>query len=487
MDREAPQPSPLLIDDDGKPLERIHGFETEYGVTGISKDVKESKKDSWLTEMVAARATRDPRNLQFTFDDDQNRVYLDCGLHPELSTAEELSFAGSALRVVLGHASMARRHERALKWVLDEYRFNFSPVLRDSVRVLLVANTCDGFGQTWGSHENVLVRRALLPEAFEDALVAHRASRIVWSGAGWPERTDGGGFEFQLSEKAKHIFHRTSNQTTFNRGLLNERDEPHAHAFKFRRIHSIVGETVLSLETNALRIASESVLLRACELGVDFSDLMPEHPVLAMKQISSDPTLRQKVSMRSGGFMTGVQLQRALAERSRQAATEKGYITPQEIEWGNYWIQLLDDLERDPRSRRLDWTAKLGTIERVLKAKRPPNKTDYDIARATALEFHQLLPTEGRGMQLLRAGYFGARPTEEQWKSGIPLPGTRARLRDHIVKRVNGIAGKVARVDWTIVSALSESERSRFVYLPDPYQIEPDNRIENYIKLMTTR
>lgn len=322
------------------------------------------------------------------------------------------------------------------------------------LKTSLLANTCNPAGSSWASHENLLARRELAVGDYVDALAAHNLSRIVWAGAGHVQPTgSNGGFRFCLSEKADHIWEVANDLTTRSRPLVNLRDIPYADHERFRRIHGTTGETVFSPVVNALRLASTSIVLRACEVGASFDDLMPFNPIRAIRTISNDPTLKAVVELVDGRTITGLELQRELAERSIRVASEVDNLTTQEEIWAIKWLRLLDDLEEDPQkcAKRVDWVVKSNLIERELSASRPDGVSDYSVAAAKAADYHRVLPGEGAGMRLIRKGFFENSPTADQLDYGLPLAdNTRARLRAGAIKRLQEMGANFG-VSWEVI------------------------------------
>ncbi len=460
--------SKLLIDQDGAPLDRIVGFETEYAALGRRRL---SCVYSDIPNSVMRNALEIERSSQFRPSGE--RIYLDIGDHPELSTAEDVSFQDASNRLLAGHFTMARLCSK----IADQSKDYEDPI--DSVR--LASNTVDGRGNTWASHENYLARRDLTPSEYIGTLATHHASRIVWSGAGNILTDDRGkNFAFTLSEKAEHMYEIANGNTTACRALVNLRDEALASSERFRRIHIICGESVFSGFTNALRLASGSLVLRACELGVSFDDLQPANPVKAMKQISRDPTLKTAVELVDGRRMTGLNLQLAIAERTLKALDISDYVTDQERQWGGEWIRVCDDLGTDPNQclDRLDWVMKRRLIDREIAGKSEDEPSDDakpepvgKIAQSKSFHYHQLLPEEGVGMKLVRKGRFEGTYSEDVLESGLPLPPTRAKARGEAVGRLEKASERDFTADWHIIGIEVWAGYRRFK-LNNPYQTE---------------
>jgi len=470
----ADSPSKLLVDHEGAPRDRIVGIETEYGL--YCRD-RNNSPNSRMAQELACYTFELKKHEQF--EESGERIYLDVGFHPELSTAEDTSFLGAAYRVLSGHIKMGKRYGEAPEILATRGRD------LEIGRVDLVANTCSLNGNSWSSHGNELASRGLKPKDYIDAKAAHHLSRIVWSGVGKPAARRDGKYKFVVSEKAEHIWDVANNQDTRDRPLVHLRDEPHADPQKYRRVHDVSGESNVSPFAIALRHASGSIVLRACELGVDFSDLLPENPVAAMREISSDPTLKRTVRLSDGRQVNGVQLQQDIAERSIKAATDADYLTDQEKLWSEKWVKVLDDLSIDPQSciRRVDWVLKQNLIDRELNAKQDNGQSDVMVAWAKAVDYHRVLPQEGKGLQFLRKGFFDDSPSPEVLDTGLPLPDTRAKVRVEIVRQFKQ-AGHKIHVDWGAILPVGYPHR---LIMPEPHDSVITDDDQGVIRKFITR
>lgn len=452
--------SALLLNEDGSPRDRIVGFETEYAMACYDTY---NKRLNGQEDFLASRSLRLDERDQFKSDG--NRVYVDVGNHPEISTAEDVSFLDATYRMLAGHVRMSKYLSEGLA------RLNFDPYLQPVKRLELFANTCSTDGSSWANHSNLIASRMLEPKSYYGALSSHNASRIVWSGAGYVHNDPNSLMpEYWISEKAHHIFDVVSANTTANRPLVNTRDEPLADAMFYRRVHDITGETVFSPRANALRLAATSIILRACELGVNFDDLELANPIRAIRQISFDPSLKTHVSLADGRFYRGVDVQRAIAERALGAALKTEYITPQEILWGERWIDLCDNLANDPESciRTVDWVLKQKLINDYIDANPGNERENKSRAYELSIKYHQLLPKEGMGMKLLRKGFFEDSPSTDLLETNLPVPENRAKARVAAMKKL-GELGVSYKTDWDCLAIKLDDNTTRIIFMLDPY------------------
>ena len=82
------------------------------------------------------------------------------------------------------------------------------------------------------------------------------------------------GASYSLSQRAEHIWEGVSSATTRSRPIINTRDEPHADAERFRRLHVIVGDSNMSETTTLLKVGTTDLVLRMIEAGVVMRDLI---------------------------------------------------------------------------------------------------------------------------------------------------------------------------------------------------------------------
>ena len=86
-------------------------------------------------------------------------------------------------------------------------------------------------------------------------LIPFLISRQIICGAGKVVATAHGA-SFAVSQRADHIWEGVSSATTRSRPIINTRDEPHADAEQYRRLHVIVGDSNMSETTNLLKVGS---------------------------------------------------------------------------------------------------------------------------------------------------------------------------------------------------------------------------------------
>ncbi len=133
---------------------------------------------------------------------------------------------------------------------------------------------------------------------------------------------------YSVSQRAEHIWEGVSSATTRSRPIINTRDEPHADAERYRRLHVIVGDSNMSETTTMLKVASVDLVLRMIEEGVAMRDLSMENPIRAIREISHDVTGRRKVRLASGREASALEIQEEYLTRAQDFADRQRDLRP---------------------------------------------------------------------------------------------------------------------------------------------------------------
>src|SRR5271157_3245439 len=288
---------------------RVMGTETEYGISvpgqpGANAMVTSSQIVNAYQAATAARARRarwdfeeenplrDARGFDLaaeTTDSSQltdedlglanviltngARLYVDHA-HPEYSAPE----CTNPLDAVIWDKAGERVMEAAARHVAS---------VPGAAKLQLYKNNVDGKGASYGSHENYLMSRQTPFSAVIAGLTPFLVSRQVITGSGrvgiGPAGDEPG---FQLSQRADYIEVEVGLETTLKRGIINTRDEPHADADRYRRLHVIIGDANLAETSTYLKLGSTSLVLDLIEDGIDLSDLALARPVHAVHVVS---------------------------------------------------------------------------------------------------------------------------------------------------------------------------------------------------------
>ena len=348
------------------------------------------------------------------------RYYVDHG-HPEYSSPE------------VSNAWDAMIYDAAGDYVLNKSATDIHELWDQQISVLdkidpcpplkFYKNNVDGKGQSYGSHENYQYSRKTDFARLTQALIPFFVTRQVIIGAGRMgigQESEREGF--QISQRADYFEQEVSLETTLNRGIVNTRDEPHALAAKFRRLHVIVGDANMSQYSNFLKMGMTKLVLDCIESDVDFSDLRLANPVDEIKQVSHDPTCTHELLLADGRRLTAIDILRIYRERAAALAELDEVDTKVLALWG----EILDDLERDPLSTadRLDWTAKWSLIRRYLDR-------GVDIAdpklKLIDIQYADIDPAKSLYHALVRKGKMRTLVDEETIKRAVTEPPTDSR------------------------------------------------------------
>ena len=173
---------------------------------------------------------------------------------------------------------------------------------------------------------------------------------------------------YQLSQRADFFEEEIGLETTLKRPIVNTRDEPHADPQKYRRLHVIVGDANMSEVATYLKVGTTAIVLAMIEDDLLGDDWLLGNPVVAIRQVSHDPSLRQTVMLRDGRRATALEVQWGMLERARKYEQSHG-LDCVGAEIGadvlRRWEQVLTGLEADPASvaHWVDWVAKRRLVE----------------------------------------------------------------------------------------------------------------------------
>jgi proteasome accessory factor PafA2 len=317
------------------------------------------------------------------------RLYVDHA-HPEYSSPE----CRSPLEATLYDAAGEEIMRRALAIANES--------LDPSQAITLYKNNSDGKGNSYGTHENFLVRRDVEFANLIRAMVPHFVSRqvIVGSGKVGAETEQALEFNpaFQLSSRAEFFEEIVGLETTLKRPIINTRDEPHSDAERFRRLHVIIGDANMSQYATFVKLGSTALLLAALEeFGSQDFPAMPRSPVHAVRTFSRDLTLSESVPCDDGRSRSAWDFQDELWGVASDYVTRTGASAVADEDEVRLimtqWREMLDGVrdDRDAVADRVDWVAKLRVVNGY---KERYDLKDHDAKlRAIDLQYHDLRGT----------------------------------------------------------------------------------------------
>lgn len=421
------------------------------------------------------------------------RLYVDHA-HPEYSSPE--------VATPLDAVTWDRAGEVIARRAMDALAAERAQAGEPGGQVVLYKNNVDGKGAAYGSHESYLVRRDLPFADLAAALIPFLVTRPVLAGAGRVgigQRSQVAGF--QLSQRADYVETDIGLQTTFNRPIVNTRDEPHAEATRWRRLHVINGDANQLDTPIYLKVATTNLLLwyleRAAARGEGsgaLADLaLSADPVEEHWALSHDTTLAYRLATVSGP-MTGLEIQRAVLDAVRAAMEEDGLLeatsaqarsgvtaqadaaahrrpcpsphaggrAPHAIAALRVWDEVLGALETYAAAcasgdqaaratalaaagRDVEWAAKLTLVEGL----RRRTGAGWDDPRLAALDIQWADLRAGTGLahKVIAAGRTRRLVTDDAVTAAADQPptGTRAWVRGQAVARLPQVVG----ASWT--------------------------------------
>jgi proteasome accessory factor A len=442
---------------------RIFGLESEYGITCTHEG------QSLLTADLLARYLFDevtpyPRTPNI-FLENGARLYVDTGFHPEYATPE----CDDLLDLVA--------YDRAGERILEELVLRTDRRLPEhgvTGHVQAFKNNSDTAGNSYGCHENYLVSRETPYLGLVEALIPFLVSRQIFAGAGRINRGPRA-VEYHLSQRAEHISEELSGSTVSGRPIINTRDEPHADAERFRRLHVIVGDSNMSEVATYLKVGTTALVLDMIEDGFLFQDVGLESAVCALRVISQDPQLREPVRLKDGRVYTALDIQLVYLEACEMYARRMGADPNTEALLGR-WSEVLRRLAKDPMSasREVDWVSKKALIDGYTRKHRCA-LNDPRIALLD-LQYHDVRSDRGLHRLLVRRGEVDTLVRDEVIERARQHPPqtTRARLRGDFIRRAN-LRGWEYQVDWAYVRKMGPEDET--VVCQDPF-IAYDARVE---------
>ncbi|NUT97213.1 MAG: Pup--protein ligase [Saccharothrix sp.] len=446
---------------------RIFGIETEFGVTCTFHGQRRLSPDE-VARYLFRRVVSWGRSSN-VFLRNGSRLYLDVGSHPEYATAE------------CDDLAQLVTHDKAGERILEDLLVDAERRLADEGiggDIFLFKNNTDSAGNSYGCHENYLVARAGEFSRIADVLLPFLVTRQLICGAGKVLQTPRGAV-YCLSQRAEHIWEGVSSATTRSRPIINTRDEPHADAERYRRLHVIVGDSNMSEVTTLLKVGSANLVLEMIEQGVQFRDFSLDNPIRAIREISHDLTGRRTVRLAGGKEASALDIQREYYERAVEHVAKRAP-DPMAERVLELWGRTLDAVEAEDLSkidREIDWAIKYRLMQRY-QAKHDMDLSNPRIAQLD-LAYHDI--RRGRGIfDLLQRKGQVDRVTDDgeiEAAKDTPPQTTRAKLRGDFIAAAQA-AGRDFTVDWVHLKLNDQAQRT--VLCKDPFRAV-DERVERLI------
>lgn len=312
------------------------------------------------------------------------RFYNDHG-HPEYSTPECLSLADLVAADVEGQS-----------WTLEATK-SFAAKIGREVRVY--KNNTDFHGASYGTHESYLVPRSIGFDRLYRAVTPLLVARQILCGAGKVGAEHGQKCAYQISQRADFFSEKASVDTLYRRPVFNTRDEPHADASMWARLHVIAGDANMIPSATWRKVGLIRLALALEEAGEapcwQFKD-----PVRSFEELSKDEAMRFEIPLEGRSWTTAYEVIESYLTAGR-AILE---LTPELSSMVDSCSDLLNDLRTHPEKciAHVDWLAKRSMLEQIMEEAclgwNAPELRSYD------LEYHNIDPDEGLYFALVKMG-----------------------------------------------------------------------------------
>ncbi len=446
---------------------RIFGLENEYGVTCTLDGQRRLSPDE-VARYLFRRVVSWGRSSN-VFLANGARLYLDVGSHPEYATPE----CDNVYDVVV--------HDKAGERILEQLLIGAEQrLIEEGIRgdIYLFKNNTDSAGNSYGCHENYLTSRRDDIGSYSEVLIPFLVSRQIYAGAGKVLQTARGAM-YCVSQRAEHIWEGVSSATTRSRPIINTRDEPHADAERYRRLHVIVGDSNMSEYTSFLKVGAASLMLRMLEEpNVVVRDMTLENPIRAIREISHDITCRRRVRLANGREASALEIQTEYLERALRFA-EFHELDPLEKQALQMWEHCLTTIADDPLKldREVDWVIKYKLLE-AYRERHDLSLADPRVALID-LQYHDIHRQRSLFYRMQRRGLVERVCDDQDIATAVEQPPqtTRARLRGEFIRRAKE-RRRDFTVDWVHLKLNDQAQRT--VLCKDPFRSH-DERVDKLI------
>lgn len=447
---------------------RIFGIETEFGIAYSAPGQRPLSPEE-IARYLFRKVVNWGRSSN-VFLPNGSRLYLDVGSHPEYATAE------------CDGIEQLITHDRAGELILNDLVTEAQSRLAldgHTGKIFLFKNNIDSAGNSYGSHENYLITRRGEFNRLADILIPFLVTRQLIAGAGKVLSAQQGGY-FAFSQRADHIWEGVSSATTRSRPIINTRDEPHADAELYRRLHVIVGDSNMSETTTMLKVGTVDLILRMIEAGTIMSDMRMENPIRNIREISHDLTGKHPVKMADGRTLNAIEIQRHYLRKVSDFVDSHGAhneLVPRILDLWERTLDAIDSQDYSSIDTEIDWAIKLKLLK-AYSARHDVKMSSAQVAQLD-LRYHDIAPERGLFNMLQRRGEV-ARVTSN---GAIALavdqapPTTRAHLRGRFVTAARE-SGRDYTVDWVHLKLNDRSHQT--ILCKDPFS-PTDQRVDDLI------
>src|SRR3954462_6685793 len=447
-------------------IRKVCGIETEYGI--VLRGVGESNPVTASSLLINAYVSQQQRKVEWDFEDespgrDARGFAREGAMAPEVETHLVSAVLTNGARYYVDHAHPefstpecvdARecvRFDKAGERILARSMQAAMQVLPQGQDIVVYKNNSDRKGNSYGTHENYLMDRTVPFGRIVTHAMAHFITRQIFTGAGkvGPEASSltSADVPFQLTQRADFFEEEVGLETTLKRPIVNTRDEPHADAQKYRRLHVIVGDANMAEVATYLKVGVTAIVLAMIEDDYFGDvDLTLAAPVQSLRKVSYDMSLSASLELADGRSMTALEMQWELLDLAKKYAEDRG-LEAVDDEVGrdvlDRWESTLSALEVDPMSlvRQLDWVAKY----QLINAYRERHSLEWDDPKLAAmdLQYHDVRPEKSLFARLDTEHVVSSDAVDSAITD--PPPDTRAYFRGRCLQRWSN---SIAAANW---------------------------------------
>jgi proteasome accessory factor A len=327
------------------------------------------------------------------------RFYNDHG-HPEYATPECWSAREAALQDKAG--------EKILLSIEEDY------LQKCGRKARLYKNNTDFHGASYGTHESYLAPRQIGFERVYQMVGPMLVARTLLCGAGKVGSEAGASVQYQLSQRADFLVEDSSAETLYHRPVFNTRDEPHAEASRWMRLHVISGDANRIVSTTARKLALVKLAIDLADSGIPSLVHLKNLP-RALSQVSRNPDAALDTDHTK---TTAEEILRLYIDAARQNLD----LDTETIEIIQECETLLDCRIANPGqfAMHVDWAIKKMMLEEFM--------TDEGISwgdprlRSFDLEYHNIDPVESLYDALVELGRVAPDPKAAEIAKRIDHP-----------------------------------------------------------------
>ncbi|MCZ2404177.1 proteasome accessory factor PafA2 [Paenarthrobacter sp. Z7-10] len=321
--------------------------------------------------------------------------------------------------------------------------------------VNLYKNNTDNKSVSYGSHENYLMPRQVPFGRIVSGLTPFFVTRQLICGAGRVGLgQDGSGHGYQLSARADFFEAEVGLETTIRRPIINTRDEPHAIADKYRRLHVIIGDANLSQVSNYLKFGTTALVLDMIEHGT-VPELSLHDPVAALQTVSHDLSMKVLLRVDDGRRMSALDIQELYLQAAQKHCQRSGAGDEESGDGHSAqvlrrWEEVLRQLADDPAGAagQVEWVAKLSLLQQYRD--RDSLAWNHPRLGLIDLQWSDVRPEKGLYYRLLSRGRMERMVADEAIARAVVQPpeDTRAYFRGQCIQRYGS---SIAGASWDSV------------------------------------